>query len=140
MKQIRVVLVVMLLGFSGSVLGQAGGTDSLSTSSDSTIMVILDVEPSFKGGMERMHKWLGKNLRYPPAARDAGIEGIVYVEFVVEKNGRISEVVVKQGADPILDAAAVQAVKSMPRWKPGKYKGKRVRCQLGLPIQFQLAK
>jgi len=138
MKKIRVVLIVLFLGLSGSVFGQTGGTDSLSSSSDSTIMVILDVEPSFKGGMERMFKWLDKNLSYPPAAREAGIEGIVYVEFVVKKNGSISEVVVMKGVDPILDAAAVQAVQSMPRWKPARQNGKRVRCLMVLPIQFKL--
>lgn len=140
MEKIQVVLIVLLLGLSGSVFGQAGGTDSLSASSDSTIMVILDSEPSFKGGLKQLQKWLGKNLRYPPAAREAGIEGTVYVEFVVEKNGRVSNVIVKHGVAPILDEAALKAVQSMPRWKPCRYRGKRVRCMMILPIQFKLAK
>jgi periplasmic protein TonB len=140
MSKIQVVLIVLFLGLAGSVFGQAGGTDSLSSSSDSTIWVLLDVEPSFKGGMEQMSRWLGKNLSYPPAAREAGIEGIVYIEFVVEKNGSVSNVIVKQGVAPILDEAAVKAVQSMPRWKPGRQKGKRVRCLMVLPIQFKLAK
>jgi len=140
MRKIQVVLIVMLLGLSGGAFGQAGGTDSLSSSSDSTIMVLLDNEPTFKGGMEQMRKWLSKNLKYPPAAKEAGIEGIVYVEFVVEKNGSISNVVVKQGVAPILDEAAVKAVQSMPRWRPCKYKGKRARCMMVLPIQFKLNK
>jgi len=90
MKKMQVVLMAMLLGISGSVFGQAGGPDSLTSSSDSTIIGIVDIEPSFKGGLKQLQNWLDKHLSYPPEAREAGIEGTVYVEFVVEKNGSVS--------------------------------------------------
>jgi TonB family protein len=140
MKKIQVVLIVMLLGLSGSAYGQAGGTDSLSSSSDSTIMLFLEDVATFKGGIEGMYKWLGKNLSYPPEAKEAGIEGTVYVEFVIEKNGSVSNVIVKHGVAPILDNTAIKVVQSMPRWKPGRQKGRRVRCLMVLPIQFKLNK
>ncbi|MDR1679746.1 MAG: TonB family protein [Prevotellaceae bacterium] len=92
----------------------------------------------FPGGTAALYEWLGKNIEYPAAAREAGIFGKVIVGFVVEKNGRVSEVKVLKGVDPALDAEAVRLVKAMPPWNPGRHGDAPVRSRFTLPITFKL--
>ncbi len=105
------------------------------------IYQFLEAPANFKGGDVEMYKWLEKNLTYPPQARDAGIEGIVYVEFVVERDGSITNVRIKHSVlGGGTEEAAMDAVKKMPKWEPGKQRNRPVRSMFVLPIQFQLAK
>ena len=78
------------------------------------------------------------NIKYPEVARTSGITGTVYVQFVVEKDGSISDVKVVRGIGGGCDEEAVRVVKSMPRWKPGKQRGQPVRVYFTLPIEFKL--
>jgi TonB family protein len=94
--------------------------------------------PEFVGGMDSLYSFLHKTLRYPANAKEKGISGQVFVEFVVEKDGSVSNVKVLKGADPELDAEAIRVVKMMPKWKPGKHEGKPVRCFYNLPIRFTI--
>lgn len=105
---------------------------------DTTEEVFLIVEEiaSFPGGMDALMLFLMKNLVYP----DVDATGIVYVQFVVEKDGTITNVNVKKGVVPALDEAAVAVVKKMPRWTPGKQRNKPVRSIFILPIQFSWEK
>ena len=102
------------------------------------IFLIVEDPPSFPGGEEEMFKYLGKNIKYPPMAKDAGIQGIVYVTFVVMENGNIDQVKVLRGIGGGCDEEAIRVVKNMPSWKPGKQRGKSVRVQFNLPIRFTL--
>ncbi len=102
------------------------------------IFLIVEDPPSFPGGEEEMFKYLGKNIKYPPMAKDAGIQGIVYVTFVVMENGDIDQVKVLRGIGGGCDEEAIRVVKNMPSWKPGKQRGKSVRVQFNLPIRFTL--
>jgi TonB family protein len=98
----------------------------------------VEVMPEPVGGMDAIYKFLQENLRYPKEARDKGISGQVFIEFVVEKDGSIDNVKVLKGVDPDLDAESVRVVKLMPKWKPGKQKGEPVRTYFNIPIRFTI--
>lgn len=102
------------------------------------IFTAVEENPKFPGGDAEMYKFLSKNVRYPEMAAQNDIQGKVYVQFVVEKNGAISDVKVLRGRDQDLDKEAVRVVKSMPNWIPGKMNGQAVRVYYTIPINFQL--
>ena len=104
----------------------------------SDIVEFPDVETEFKGGKEAMQKFIAKNIVYPEAAIENNIQGKVFVKFVVDAKGNIKNITVVRGAHPLLDEAAINVIDKMPRWKPGKYKGKKVSTQVMLPIAFKL--
>ncbi|HCW08529.1 MAG TPA: energy transducer TonB [Cytophagales bacterium] len=91
------------------------------------------------GGMAAFYKWLGNNLKYPPSARRMGLEGQVFVKFVIEPDGAISNVDVSRGFDGACDREAVRCISVMPKWKPGRQGGRAVRQAYTLPIRFKLA-
>jgi protein TonB len=98
----------------------------------------MDVIPEPEGGMEGLYAFLRANLKYPRVPLEAGIQGQVFVEFVIEKDGSISNVKVISSVYPDLDNEAVRVVKIMPKWKPGKQQGKAVRCMYNIPIRFAI--
>lgn len=102
------------------------------------IFTIVETQPSFPGGEAKLYAYLGNNMKYPPIARDNNIQGRVYVSFVVEKNGSITDVKVLRGIGGGCDEEAIRVVKSMPGWSPGKQRGKSVRVRFNLPIVFKL--
>ena len=102
------------------------------------IFTIVQDMPSFPGGDAAMLSYLGKNIKYPNVAKESGIQGTVYVTFVVEKDGSVSNVKVLRGIGGGCDEEAIRVVKSMPRWTPGKQRGKPVKVQYNLPCRFVL--
>jgi periplasmic protein TonB len=102
------------------------------------IFTIVEQMPSFPGGEAKLFQYLGENMKYPAMARDAGITGVVYVTFVVKEDGKIDGVRILRGVGGGCDEEAIRVVKSMPRWTPGKQRGKSVRVQYNLPIRFVL--
>lgn len=102
------------------------------------VFTIVEEMPAFPGGEEALFKYLGENIKYPPMAKDAGIKGIVYVTFVVKEDGSVKDVKVLRGIGGGCDEEAIRVVKAMPKWKPGKQRGKSVRVQYNLPIRFVL--
>jgi len=103
------------------------------------IFTIVEQQAEFTGGFEAMAKFLGKNMKYPAQARRMGVEGNVFVSFVIDKEGNISDPQVIKGISAECDKEALRVVKLMPPWKPGKQNGKPVRCRFVLPIKFKLA-
>jgi len=99
---------------------------------------IVEQMPSFPGGPSALNAFLSKNLKYPPIAEENGIKGRVTCQFVVERDGSITDVKVVRGVDPSLDREAVRVIKSMPKWIPGKQNGKSVRVRFTCPITFTL--
>lgn len=99
---------------------------------------ILEDKPEFPGGEEELLKWIAKTTKYPEIAKENGISGRVFVEFVIDKTGKVTKAQIKKGVDPYLDAEALRVVKSMPDWKPGKQRGKTVPVSYQLPIKFTL--
>ena len=98
----------------------------------------IDVMPEYPGGMNAMFEFIQKNVKYPKASRDKGIEGKVYVEFVVEKDGSISDINVLRGVNDEINAEAIRVLKAMPKWKPGMNEGKVVRVHYVMPFSFKL--
>ena len=103
------------------------------------IFVIVEHMPSFQGGdLNEFRNYVQKNLKYPEIAAENGIQGRVFLSFVVEPNGSVSNVRVVRGVDPAIDKEAVRAVKNSPKWSPGKQRGKPVRVSYNMPIVFVL--
>lgn len=95
-------------------------------------------QPSFPGGEEEMMKFIQKNIKYPEMAVQMGDQGRVYVQFVVETDGSITQVKTVRGVTTELDREAERVVKSMPKWTPGKQRGRPVRVRYTVPIYFRL--
>lgn len=95
-------------------------------------------DPEFKGGDQKRLKFLTDNLVYPEEASARGIEGVVYVSFVVNEKGRIENVKIRKGVHVLLNSAAVDVIMMMPKWKPGRFEGKPARVQLNMPVSFKL--
>ena len=108
------------------------------TEEQGEIFQVVEEQPMFPGGMEEMMKFLQQNIKYPTEAQEQGKQGRVIVQFVVNKDGSISNDSVVRSVDPLLDAEALRVVRSMPNWKPGKQRGKEVRVRFTLPVMFHL--
>ena len=102
------------------------------------IFKIVEEMPSYPGGEQKLMEYVAKNIKYPQIARETGIQGRVYVNFVVEPDGSVSNVSVLRGIGGGCDEEAMRVVKNMPKWKPGKHRGKAVRVQYMLPVNFKL--
>lgn len=103
------------------------------------IFIIVEDMPSFNGeGLNAFTRYVQQTIKYPLIAMENGIEGTVFLRFVVEKDGSVNRVEVLRGVDPVLDEAALAAVEKAPRWEPGKQRGKPVRVSCTVPILFSL--
>lgn len=105
---------------------------------ENKVFDIVEQQPMFPGGNTALMKYLSEHTKYPVVAQENGVQGRVTVQFVVEKDGSISDVHVLRGVDPSLDKEAVRVVKSMPRWTPGKQNGINVRVNYRVPVLFRL--
>ena len=105
---------------------------------DESVFEVVEQMPEFPGGYKEMMKYIEQNMRYPEEAKKAGTQGRVVVQFLVNKNGAISDVSVLRSVDRLLDAEAVRLVRSMPKWKPGMQKGKAVTVKYTVPVLFSL--
>lgn len=103
------------------------------------IFQVVENAPAFPGGDGARMKFLQDNIRYPAMARESGIQGTVYVTFVVERSGAVTDVKILRGIGGGCDEEAVRVVKNMPKWEPGKQRGKPVRVQFNMPIKFTLS-
>jgi protein TonB len=105
---------------------------------EAEVFTIVEEMPSYPGGDAKMYEYLGKNIKYPQIARESSIQGRVFVNFVVEPDGSVSNVKVLRGIGGGCDEEAMRVVKTMPKWKPGKQRGKAVRVSYTLPVVFKL--
>ena len=102
------------------------------------IFQVVEEMPEFPGGMSECMKFLGKNIKYPTISQENGVQGRVIVQFVVNRDGSIVDPVVVRGVDPYLDKEALRVIQMMPKWKPGKQRGKAVRVKYTVPVMFRL--
>lgn len=102
------------------------------------IFMVVEQMPEFPGGIKELMDYLGTNVKYPENAMKKNVQGRVVVQFVVEKDGSLSEASVIRSIDPDLDAEALRVVQTMPKWKPGMQKGQAVRVKYTLPVSFKL--
>jgi len=108
------------------------------TEPEEQLFLVVEDMPVFPGGEKAMYTYIGQNLIYPEQAKKEGIQGRVFVTFVVEKDGSITDVELLRGVSDELDQEALRVIKGMPKWTPGGQRGKPVRVQYRMPIKFGL--
>ena len=107
---------------------------------DDAVFVVVEKSPEFPGGNDSLYAFIGRNIKYPEAAKKNKIEGRVFVTFVIEKDGQVSSAKILRDIGGGCGEEALRVVNSMPKWKPGTQRGNPVRVQFNLPIMFQLEK
>ena len=105
---------------------------------DEEFFMVVENMPEFPGGDLGLMKYIQRNVKYPPIAKEYNITGKVYVSFIVDKSGAVTNVKIVRGVDKNLDAEALRVVKSLPKYKPGKQRGQPVRVMFTIPINFTL--
>ncbi len=108
------------------------------TPSDDKVFTAVEKRPEFPGGEKALMLYLLKNIKYPQEALEKGFEGKVFVQFIVEKDGSVSNAKIIRGVGSGLNEEAIRIVKTMPKWNPGMQNGRNVRCMYNLPIVFKL--
>ena len=99
---------------------------------------IVEESPQFPGGQSALMQWLRTNIKYPKVAVENGIQGNVYVSFIVRSTGEITDIKVARSVDPLLDQEAIRVIGSMPKWIPGKQGGEAVNVRYTMPLTFRL--
>jgi periplasmic protein TonB len=119
-------------GASGGIKGGTGAGDA------SGIATVIDVYPRFPGGDESRLAFLKRNVKYPLAAMQSGVQGVVVVVFIIERDGTLSNIQIERGIGGGCDEESVRVVKMMPLWEPGKRQGKAVRVMVRMPVVFRI--
>ena len=114
------------------------GYGGVGAPNENPVFQVVEEMPEFPGGMGECLKFLGKNIKYPVESQQAGVQGKVIVQFVVEKDGSISNPKVVRSIDPDLDGEAIRVISIMPKWKPGMQRGQSVRVKYTVPVTFRL--
>ena len=125
---------------NGSTTGSGRGTGSGSGVGDGNgLYSKADVMPTFKGGdINKFREWVQKKTKYPHTATENGIQGKVYITFIIEMDGSVAHVKVVRGVDPLIDNEALKSVMSSPKWTPGMNKGAAVRVAYMIAVNFEL--
>ena len=130
-------LILMLL-MAVCCLMTANAQKTVISQTNQKVFDTVEQMPEYSGGMQAMIEFLQTNMKYPEDAEKQKVEGRVMVQFVVETDGSVSDVHVAKQVFPSLDAEAIRVVQAMPKWTPGKEKGKVVRVKYNLPIVFRM--
>lgn len=102
------------------------------------VYFVVEEMPAYPGGEEALRKDLAASIKYPEEAKKAGIQGKVYVTFVVDEQGNVIDAKIARGVDPSLDKESLRVIKELKTWRPGKEKGKAVKVSYTIPIKFAL--
>ncbi len=105
---------------------------------EAPVPYVVEEMPEFPGGETALFQFIQKNMRYPTQAKDAGIEGVVYLNFVVNEAGRITDINILKGIGGGCDEEAIRVLQNMPLWKPGMQGGRNVKVQFNMPLRFRL--
>ena len=103
------------------------------------VFMVVEQMPEFPGGMAACMEFLKNNIKYPKEAREKKEQGRVILQFVVMEDGSLSDIKIVRGVSPSIDAEAIRIMNQMPKWKPGKQRGKAVRVSYQIPVVFKLA-
>ena len=136
MKKLFLLAVAALLSFP--VLAQTDIVKTDTVGAEDMVFLQVDVEPEFPGGLDSLFRFIWQNTQYPQKAVRNNITGKVYVTFVIEKDGSVSNVEVLRGVHKLLDKEAVRVTKLLPRWSPAMENGRPVRFRFNLPYVFVL--
>jgi periplasmic protein TonB len=104
------------------------------------IFMIVEEQPTFEGGLEAFYKYVAENLEFPKEARRSGVDGKVFTEFVVDKDGTLDAIKIIKGIGFGCDDAAIKVLQNSPKWKAGKQRGRNVKVRMSLPIYFKLVR
>lgn len=135
MNSLLKIVILLLITFMSSI----SFVQEIETKEEN-VYTIVENMPEFPGGQEAMFTFISETITYPEEAKKNGIQGKVYVNFTVEKDGSIGDVKVIRGVHPLLDNEAMRVVESFPKWTPGTQRGKLVRVSYNLPLSFVLNK
>jgi protein TonB len=127
-----------LLACQDQVFPQQPTEKPAQVSDNDAVFLVVEEPPTYPGGHEKMSEFISQNMKYPEKARKENAQGTVFVEFIVEKNGTVSEAAVLKGVSKECDEEALRVVKILSPWNPGKQSGKAVRVKFVLPIKFKL--
>lgn len=129
MKRNILLFMIILLG---------AGLNYAVAQDENEVFTVVEEVPSFPGGDDARMQYIQENIVYPKLAKDSGIQGTVFVTFVVEKDGEITNVKILRGIGGGCDEECLRVVREMPKWIPGKQKGEPVRVRFNMPIRFKL--
>jgi len=135
MKTIELMLTVILVFFFTAVSAQE---KKESKPNAEGVYFEVEVMTEFPGGFTALQEFLMKNIQYPEQAKKEGITGKVFVQFIIDETGKVTDPTVLKSANPLLDAEAIRVVSAMPDWTPGKQKGEAVKVAFTVPIMFAL--
>jgi len=127
-------LLILFVLFSISLNAQVQNSP---ITEDTTVYTIVDRTPKFPEGIDAMYKFIYSKFNYEKLA-EIDVQGKIYIEFVVEKDGNLSNIKIIRSLDPFCDKEAIRIVRLMPKWKPGKLKNKKVRTKIEIPITIKL--
>lgn len=137
-----IILIVLFISiennYAQEIQNSRDSSKVLNEAIDTTTYRFVEKMPEFPGGFNEFNKYLVSELKYPENCRMMGITGVVIVEFIVEEDGRISNVKALTKVYPDLDAEAVRVIQNMPRWEPSEIRGTPQRTFYQLPIRFSL--
>ena len=122
----------------GEVVAVSYNKQETTNEDNSDVFTIVDTMPEYPGGQLALRKFIAQSVKYPVSAQEKGIQGKVFVSFVVEKDGSVGALKIARGVDPSLDQEALRVVGLLPKWTPGKQKGEPVRVSYTIPINFAL--
>lgn len=137
MQQLKIKVLWILCIIAGVLIASQAEVKGQQDNSGESVYFMADQMPEFPGGAKKLQKHIKNHLNYPEKAKKQGISGTVYVKFVVDTNGEITQVEVNRGVHPLLDEAAKKVVKNLPKWKPGKKDGKLVSVSQAIPVKFE---
>lgn len=132
------IIPIMVIALMGTATLNAQESNAKTVKKADKIYDVVDQMPEFKGGMDALMKYLGDNVTYPEKAKEEKIEGKVFVSYVINEKGKVTQVKIEKGANELLDKEALRVINKMPDWTPGKHEGKNVNVKMHLPINFKL--
>ncbi|MBT3242791.1 MAG: energy transducer TonB [Bacteroidetes bacterium] len=135
----KAIVKILLPGIAMLLFASSVSTLQAQNKKENVFTVVEDM-PQFQGGdLDKFKTWVTKEVKYPKEAMKKGIKGKVYVSFVIDEAGKVTDVEVKKGADKLLNDEAVRAIKASPKWVPGSQRGKKVSVKMVLPVIFNLS-
>lgn len=138
MKQIILLTLALMGGIAVAQSPEKQPAKGTAAPVENEIYTVVEQDPEFPGGMDALFQWIGSNYQWPAEARDCDAFGTVFVSFIIEADGSVSNARILRGIGCGHDEAVLDMLKRMPKWKAGKQRGKKVRVQYNLPVQIQV--
>ena len=133
MKFLKLIVLVVIATSTTTLCAQ-----NEKVKKEDMVYRVVDQMPEYPGGKKAMRQFLADNIKYPAQAKKDEITGKVFVSFVIDKKGAVTQAKIEEGVDKSLDKEALRVVKAMPKWTPGKHQGTPLKVQFTAPIMFAL--